>query len=303
MGFEKNIAKRALQASFGNEEVAVQYCMDGIPDYGDFGSDGGMRMGNEGGENLDDDGEDMDPTLVDNLSDDQMRHLASLGRGGLGALAGGGLPVGRGQGGLGGLGGLGALGGGTGVGRGAGTGTGAGTGASTGGLAPLIPDLDSLIAQVQNNPLSHLPPAMQQALQSVASNPQLGQLRTLLSQNPGQLEQVLMALVQNNPQLQPVLEAYPREFVSVLTGAPLSAGRGRGRGRPDGPASGDVFGDNSMQFRRAANGSLSVQLSPDDSEKVDSIKAITGKPDGIVIEAYVACGKNVENTINFLFDM
>lgn len=307
------MAKRALQASFGNEEIAAQYCIDGIPEDLNFSH---FESGDDGGGGAEV-GDDVDPSIVDNLTDDQLRQLASMGGGGLATLTGGGLAapgagagrgMGRGGGAVGGLGrGLGGLGG-TG---GADGGAGAGTGTGTGGVAPLIPNLDSLLAQTQN-PFGHLPPAAQQLLQDLANNPQLMQLRQILQQNPGQTETVLRALVQNNPQLQPILQAYPSEFLSVLTGrhVPPMGGAGRGGGAGggtgmgmDGPASGGVFGDNTMQFRRSPNGQLAVALSPEDTANVDSIKQITGKPDALVIEAYVACGKNVENTINFLYDM
>lgn len=109
-------------------------------------------------------------------------------------------------------------------------------------------------------------------------NPQvLGQLRTLLEQNPAALQPLVQALVQSNPQLAEAMSADPEGVLRMLAGEGM-----------DGE---DSFEVPTLQ-----------QLADEDRTQVEQIMAM-GIPESKAIEAYFMCGRNLEMAVQYYFEV
>lgn len=113
-------------------------------------------------------------------------------------------------------------------------------------------------------------------------NPEvLGQLRTLVEQNPAALQPLIQALVQSNPQLAEALSADPEGVLRMLAG-------GEGLEPLEGEESFEVP---TLQ-----------QLGEEDRGKVEQIIAM-GIPESKAIESYFMCGRNLEMAVQYYFEV
>lgn len=113
-------------------------------------------------------------------------------------------------------------------------------------------------------------------------NPQvLGQLRTLVEQNPAALQPLIQALVQSNPQLAEALSADPEGVLRMLAG---------GEGLEP------LEGEESFEIPTLQ------QLNEEDRGKVEQIVAM-GIPESKAIECYFMCGRNLEMAVQYYFEV
>lgn len=106
-------------------------------------------------------------------------------------------------------------------------------------------------------------------LDTLLSDPRLGTLRELATQNPALLQPVIQQLAQSNPQLAQALQANPEALLNLLGG-----------------------GD---------EGAHVLEVTPEEHAAIQRLEAL-GFPRQAAIEAYFACGKNEELAANFLFE-
>lgn len=132
-------------------------------------------------------------------------------------------------------------------------------------------------AQAGANPLQYL-------TQIPAFNTTLNQIR----QNPGMLPNFLQQLSQQNPQLFEQLSNHHEEFLALLQDEPAA------------PAE--------TQPRQAApptqprQGQIELQITQADRESIDTVMAMTQRSELEVVQAYMACEKDMNATINFLYE-
>lgn len=112
-------------------------------------------------------------------------------------------------------------------------------------------------------------------------NPQvLGQLRSLVEQNPTALQPLIQALVQSNPQLAEALSADPEGVLRLLGGDE---------------------GAESMEGEESFEVPSLQQLSEEDRGQVEQIMAM-GIPESKAIESYFMCGRNLEMAVQYYFE-
>ncbi|PIC46151.1 hypothetical protein B9Z55_005936 [Caenorhabditis nigoni] len=126
-------------------------------------------------------------------------------------------------------------------------------------------------------------------LDMLANMPQLGEIRSMIQQNPEMLAAVLQQLANVNPRLVQAIQNNQQAFMDLLN-----------RG---GPAGGAAAGGNAGNAgERGGQRRHVIHLSPEEAEAIARIKAIVSHaPEAVVVEAYFACDKNEEAAINFIF--
>lgn len=135
------------------------------------------------------------------------------------------------------------------------------------------------------NPASP-PAAGANPLEVLRNQPQFDQLRDTLRQNPNMLQSLLQRIGENNPRLLSVISENQQAFIQMLNETPSEQESSMPPAVP--PVGGGAFGN-----------PVSIQVTQDEKEIIDRLKNM-GFPEHLVIQAFFACEKNEELTVNFL---
>ncbi|GFY53859.1 UV excision repair protein RAD23 homolog A [Trichonephila inaurata madagascariensis] len=173
------------------------------------------------------------------------------------------------------------------------------------------PQADSSpVAAVQSTNAIPIPIASDEPLAFLRSQPQFQQMRQVIQQNPQLLNAVLQQIGQNNPQLLLLISQNQEAFVRMLNEPSSGTGQGgnstpvstrsvaAGGSIPTVPASA-LSGSLSSASVESPLGEAATQMSPQDREAIDRLKAL-GFPEYLVVQAYFACDKNENLAANFL---
>ncbi|KAK7604978.1 hypothetical protein V9T40_006164 [Parthenolecanium corni] len=159
---------------------------------------------------------------------------------------------------------------------------------------PSNPDLE---------PADNTPPPAQRTdeaepLAFLRNQPQFQQMRAVVQQDPDLLNAVLLQIGQTNPALLQLISQNQEAFVRMLN-EPVSPGSAASRTGSE-SAGGNLGSDSDdVANLAAALGNTAVQVTPQDKEAIERLKAL-GFPEDLVIQAYFACEKNENNAANFL---
>lgn len=124
-------------------------------------------------------------------------------------------------------------------------------------------------------------------LSFLRDQPQFQQMRAVIQQNPSLLNTVLQQIGQTNPALLQAISQHQQAFVRMLN-EPVNP-----------PATGAVIQDSGMDNPIPQQPQSVVQVSPQDREAIERLKAL-GFPEHMVVQAYFACEKNENLAANFL---
>jgi len=160
------------------------------------------------------------------------------------------------------------------VGGGGGSGSAAAVAAVVGGGTPAVPAAGG----GGENPLAFL-----------RSHEMFQQIRSVIQQNPNMLSTMLQQIGQSNPQLLQIISQNQEEFIRMINEGDAGGEEGEG-GIPGLPSEG---------LEDAANQPGVIQVSPQDKEAIERLKAL-GFPEHLVVQAYFACEKNENLAANFL---
>eukprot|EP00746_Dinoflagellata_sp_MGD_P129753 gnl/MRDRNA2_/MRDRNA2_63855_c0_seq1.p1 gnl/MRDRNA2_/MRDRNA2_63855_c0~~gnl/MRDRNA2_/MRDRNA2_63855_c0_seq1.p1 ORF type:complete len:386 (+),score=108.98 gnl/MRDRNA2_/MRDRNA2_63855_c0_seq1:51-1160(+) len=124
------------------------------------------------------------------------------------------------------------------------------------------------------------------AISSLRGNPEFEQIASQLGQvgNNAEMQQMLTAMAQANPQMFQALQQNPQALMELLNGA-------GGEGQEGGAAGGAQAGQPGV-----------ISVSPQEKEAIDRLVALVGCDESTAAQAYFACDKNEELAANFLFD-
>ncbi|GFQ94106.1 UV excision repair protein RAD23 homolog A [Trichonephila clavata] len=168
----------------------------------------------------------------------------------------------------------------------------------------------SAVGAVQSTNAIPVPTGSDEPLAFLRSQPQFQQMRQVIQQNPQLLNAVLQQIGQNNPQLLLLISQNQEAFVRMLNEPSSGTGQG-GNSAPASARSTAAGGSIPAVPASALSGSLSnvamesplgeaaAQMSPQDREAIDRLKAL-GFPEYLVVQAYYACDKNENLAANFL---
>lgn len=129
-------------------------------------------------------------------------------------------------------------------------------------------------------------------LSFLSTLPQFQLMRNQVRQHPESLPQLLQEIGQSNPQLLTLISQNQQAFIDLLNapeGAPLPGGDQGGQGGPPGSGSG------------SSGSGFQIQVTTEEKSVIDRIVAM-GFQESDVIQAFFACEKNEQLTINFLLN-
>jgi len=118
------------------------------------------------------------------------------------------------------------------------------------------------------------------------TQPQFEQMRQVVRENPSLLNAVLQQIGQTNPALLQVISENQEEFVRLLN-------------EESPPSSSGSSGSAGSVTRDPATGSFQIQVTTQDKEAIERLKAM-GFSEDLVVQAYFACDKNETLAANFL---
>eukprot|EP00746_Dinoflagellata_sp_MGD_P135613 gnl/MRDRNA2_/MRDRNA2_69659_c0_seq1.p1 gnl/MRDRNA2_/MRDRNA2_69659_c0~~gnl/MRDRNA2_/MRDRNA2_69659_c0_seq1.p1 ORF type:complete len:266 (+),score=91.39 gnl/MRDRNA2_/MRDRNA2_69659_c0_seq1:159-956(+) len=125
-------------------------------------------------------------------------------------------------------------------------------------------------------------------LETIRDNPQFQQLRTMIQQNPGMLQE----LMQNPEFMQLIAQLNQDELMAVLQDS----------GDDDDDEEGDEMDDFIAAMQAGGGtGGANVELSEAENEAVERLQQL-GFTREVAVQAYVACGKNEEVAASMLFE-
>ncbi|TDL25989.1 UV excision repair protein Rad23 [Rickenella mellea] len=124
------------------------------------------------------------------------------------------------------------------------------------------------------------------ALEGLRNNPQMGELRDLVMQNPALLQPMIQQLAQSNPGLAQYLASNPEALLQLLGGLGGEGGE---------------FGDDGEGEGPLPPGAHAVHVTPEEHAAITRLEAL-GFTRQVVLEAYFACDKNEEMAANYLFE-
>jgi len=125
-----------------------------------------------------------------------------------------------------------------------------------------------------------------QDLSFLSSLPQFQMMRNQVRDHPESLPQLLQEIGQANPQLLTLISQNQQGFIDLLNSSEEPAPGGGGGG---GGGAGGAGGPGGFQ----------IQVTPEEKESIDRIIAM-GFPETEVVQAFFACDKNEQLTINLL---
>lgn len=158
-----------------------------------------------------------------------------------------------------------------------------------------IPDIPDMMgttppAVPTANPPAAAPGGGTNPLNFLREDPRFNQMRRVIHQRPELLSSVLARIGETNPALLSIIREHQDEFVAMLNeevgsgGDTSSESGGGGGGRVGSEPREDV---------------VEIVLTEDERQAVDRLVAL-GFPREIVLQAYMACEKNEEQTADFL---
>ena len=119
----------------------------------------------------------------------------------------------------------------------------------------------------------------------------LGQLRTLLTSNPGMLPVLISQLAQSNPQLVQQLEDNPQAFLSLMQALGVDPSQLGGAGQLPSDLGGAAGG----------GGRTVIQITEEEKAQIDNLQAL-GFPRDIALEAWLLCDRNQELAAAYLLE-
>ncbi|XP_005179231.1 UV excision repair protein RAD23 homolog B [Musca domestica] len=131
-------------------------------------------------------------------------------------------------------------------------------------------------------------------LNFLREDPRFNQMRRVIRQRPELLSSVLARIGETNPALLAVIRENQDEFVAMLN-EEVSGGGGGGGSGVGGDASESLGGVGSEPREDV----VEIILTEEEKQAVDRLVAL-GFPREIVLQAYIACEKNEEQTADFL---
>lgn len=137
------------------------------------------------------------------------------------------------------------------------------------------------------NPPTGAPAAGVNSLNFLREDPRFNQMRRVIRQRPELLSSVLARIGETNPALLAVIRENQDEFVAMLNEEVSGSGGG-------GESSESVGGGSEPREEV-----VEIVLTEDEKQAVDRLVAL-GFPREIVLQAYIACEKNEEQTADFL---
>jgi len=142
-----------------------------------------------------------------------------------------------------------------------------------------------------DNPLAYLmeDADFRKVLTEIRNNPAI--LPNFLQQIAGQNAQLFEQLSNNHEHFLALLQSDDSAFAAATPQQPAAAIPQRGQAAGANPTGG-----------QAAPRQLEIQITADDRAKIDQIIGITNRSEMEVVQAFFACEKNVQNTINILFE-
>jgi len=137
-------------------------------------------------------------------------------------------------------------------------------------------------------------------LDVLRNNPMLPLLQQVAREDPNRLTDFLARLAQSNPEILRLIVAHREEFIRLLSGADIGGGGGGGSGGGgSGGGSGGVGGVGGGGGPRQPG---TIQVTPDDQQKIGNIMVITGAAQDRVMEAYFLFDKDEAMAINYLLN-
>lgn len=138
-------------------------------------------------------------------------------------------------------------------------------------------------AAQSNNPLAYL-----------TNNPEFRTIMNEIKRNPAMLPNFLQQISSQNPQLFEQLSQNHESFLELLQDNSEEA--------PAAAAATSQAQAGGQQQQQQQPRQIELQISQADRQSIDQIMGVTGRSELEVVQAFMACEKNVNNTINFLFE-
>ncbi|WKX96094.1 hypothetical protein Q1695_012505 [Nippostrongylus brasiliensis] len=128
-------------------------------------------------------------------------------------------------------------------------------------------------------------------LDALRQLPQMDELRNLVRSNPEILPTLIQQIATVNPELMDVIQNNQEEFLRILNSAP-STGAGQGAAEAGAGANPNPYGERHV-----------IDLTEQEAAAIQRIKSMGFRvPDGLIIEAYLACDKNEEMAIDYILN-
>lgn len=148
-----------------------------------------------------------------------------------------------------------------------------------------------------SGPAAGAPAAGNNPLQYLTQTPEFNTILNEIRRNPAMLPNFLQQISQQNPQLFEQLSNHHEDFLALLQEEPTAAAAA--------PATRSATGGQQPAANQAQAGQprqIELQISQADRASIDQVMAMTQRSELEVVQAYMACEKDINATINFLFE-
>ncbi|KAE9416352.1 hypothetical protein Angca_006481, partial [Angiostrongylus cantonensis] len=154
-----------------------------------------------------------------------------------------------------------------------------------------IPDEEQMPIDVGEEEESESGEGTASQLEALRQLPQMDELRNLVRSNPEILPSLIQQIAAVNPDLMEVIQNNQEEFLRILNAAP-----GSGATQPSAETEA-VSNPNPYSGRHV------IDLTEQEAAAIQRIKSMGFRvPDGLIIEAYLACDKNEEMAIDYILN-
>ncbi|XP_061402193.1 UV excision repair protein RAD23 homolog B-like [Musca vetustissima] len=134
------------------------------------------------------------------------------------------------------------------------------------------------------------------SLNFLREDPRFNQMRRVIRQRPELLSSVLARIGETNPNLLAIIRENQDEFVAMLNEEVSGGGGGSGGAGSGGVEAGESLGRVGSESREDV---VEIILTEEEKQAVDRLVGL-GFPREIVLQAFIACEKNEEQTADFL---
>uniref|UniRef100_A0A7I4Y6H4 UV excision repair protein RAD23 n=1 Tax=Haemonchus contortus TaxID=6289 RepID=A0A7I4Y6H4_HAECO len=129
-------------------------------------------------------------------------------------------------------------------------------------------------------------------LEALRNLPQMDELRNLVRSNPEILPSLIQQIAAVNPELMEIIQNNQEEFLRILNTAPGSGASQPTAGTEPGANPNPFVGERHV-----------IDLTEQEAAAIQRIKSMGFRvPDGLIIEAYLACDKNEEMAIDYILN-
>ncbi|KAJ1370726.1 hypothetical protein KIN20_032521 [Parelaphostrongylus tenuis] len=154
-----------------------------------------------------------------------------------------------------------------------------------------IPDEEQMPIEIAEEEESESGEGTASQLEALRQLPQMDELRNLVRSNPEILPSLIQQIASVNPELMEVIQNNQEEFLRILNAAP-----GSGTTQVSGET-GAAPNANPYTGRHV------IDLTEQEAAAIQRIKSMGFRvPDGLIIEAYLACDKNEELAIEYILN-